>query len=221
MLKAAIFDWDGVVVDSSAAHERSWELLASERGLVLPPNHFHLGFGRKNTVIIPEIYRWSQNPDEIRELGERKEALYREILDQTGLEPLPGAIELFRSLREAGIPFAVGTSTPRGNVEHVLRLIGAEGLIDVIVAAEDVSRGKPDPEVFLKAAAAVGAQPADCVVFEDAVYGIEAAHAGGMKVVALATTHESSYLEGACPHRILPNLAAVNLPLLQDLWASA
>lgn len=221
MLRAAIFDWDGVVVDSSSAHERSWELLAEERGLLLPPNHFHLGFGRKNAVIIPEIYGWSQDPDEIRELGERKEALYRDILDQTGLDALPGAIQLFRNLRKAGIPVAVGTSTPRVNVDHVMHLIGAEGLVDVIISADDVARGKPDPEVFLKAAAAVGVPAADSVVFEDAVYGIEAAHAGGMKVVALATTHPVDYLEPSRPHRIVPNLASVSLPFLYGLWQSA
>ncbi len=218
MLKAALFDWDGVVVDSSAAHKRSWELLAQERGLPLPENFFPLGFGRKNSVIIPDIYGWTRDPREIAELGDRKEALYREILARTGIEPLPGALELFRALRAAGIPMAVGTSTPRANVDAVLALIGADGCFDAIIAAEDVTHGKPHPEVFLKAAAALGAPPAGCVVFEDAVYGIEAALAAGMKAVALTTTHPAESFAAVRPHRIVPDLAAVNLELLRGLW---
>lgn len=218
MLKAAIFDWDGVVVDSSAAHKASWEELARERGLSLPENHFELSFGRKNQVIIPEIYRWSDDPEEIEALGARKELLYREILARTGLDALPGALPLFRELKEAGIPMAVGTSTPRENVETVIGLIGAEGFFDAVVAAEDVARGKPDPEVFLKAAAALRVEPSEAVVFEDATYGIEAAQAGGMKAVALTTTHVAGAFAGHRPDRIVPDLSAVSVRFLQALW---
>lgn len=218
MLKGALFDWDGVVVDSSAAHRESWERLAEERGLALPENHFALGFGRKNQVIIPEIYKWATDPEAIEELGHRKEAIYREILIESGLEPLPGAIDLFHELKAAGIPMAVGTSTPLKNVETVIGLIGAAGMFDAIISAEDVSHGKPDPEVFLKGAAALGVEPQDCVVFEDAVYGIEAGLAGGMKVVALTTTHPAAYFDDVQPHKIVRDLSQVSISLLRGLW---
>ncbi|HKJ91056.1 MAG TPA: HAD family phosphatase, partial [Oceanipulchritudo sp.] len=159
MFEGAIFDWDGVVVDSSSAHRESWERLAEERGLSLPENHFARSFGRKNAVIIPEIYQWASDPGEISELGLRKEALYREIITETGLEPLPGAVELFRALKGAGIPMAVGTSTPRENVEAVMELIGVEDIFTAIISAEDVTQGKPDPEVFLKGAVALAKAP--------------------------------------------------------------
>lgn len=218
MLQAAIFDWDGVVVDSSAAHLESWERIAEERGLPLPENHFALGFGKRNQVIIPDIYRWSKDPDEIEELGNRKEALYREILATTGLVPLPGAIELFRQLKSAGIPMAVGTSTPRENVDTVIHMIGADGFFDAVISAGDVARGKPDPEVFLKAGDALGVEPANCVVFEDAVYGIEAALAGGMKAVALLTTHPAAHFDGTRPHAFIRDLSEVDQEFLQALW---
>ena len=220
MLKAALFDWDGVVVDSSAAHKESWELLARERGLSLPENHFARSFGRKNQVIIPEIYQWATDPEAIEELGKRKEAMYREILEATGLRPLPGALDLFKALKAAGIPMAVGTSTPYKNVEAVIGLIGAEGFFEAILSAEDVTHGKPDPEVFLKGAAALGVDPADCVVFEDAVYGIEAALAGGMKAVALTTTYPVEKFANVRPHRIVGDLAEVSLSMLRDLWGN-
>lgn len=219
MLKAAIFDWDGVVVDSSAAHKASWELLAERRGLPLPDNHFALGFGKKNQTIIPSIYKWSQDPEEIEELGYAKEELYREILRDSGTDPsLPGAIDLFNELKAAGIPMAVGTSTPRKNVDFVIQLIGAEDYFDAIISAEDVSHGKPDPEVFLKGAEALGVDPAGCVVFEDATYGIEAALAGGMKAVCLTTTHPRDYFKSIHPHAFVENLAAVSVQFLRDLY---
>jgi len=218
MFGGALFDWDGVVVDSSPAHRESWERLARERGLTLPENHFARSFGRKNAVIIPEIYKWATDPGEIAELGHRKEVLYREIIADKGLEPLPGALELFRALKAAGIPMAVGTSTPRRNVETVIQLIGAEGFIRAIIAAEDVSHGKPDPEVFLKGAEALGLKPEACVVFEDATYGIEAALAGGMKAVALTTTYPAETFNPFQPHRIVRNLDDVSVAFLEELW---
>ncbi len=218
MLEAVIFDWDGVVVDSSAAHKASWEMLAEERNLLLPDDHFTLSFGRVNKVIIPEIFRWTLDPEMIEELGNRKEALYREILEETGLDPLPGALEIMESLQDAGIPIAVGTSTPRKNVETVIDLIGAGGLFDVIISSEDVQKGKPDPEVFLKAADALDAEPADCVVFEDSLYGIQAALSAGMKAVALTTTHRIRHFDTTWPHRIVNTLSDVSLSMLLNLW---
>ncbi len=193
----AIFDWDGVIIDSSAHHEESWERLAREISKPLPVGHFKRGFGRKNEYIIPEQLRWSSDPGEIHRLSLRKEALYREIVKERGLSPLPGAEEWLRKLAGAGVPCAIASSTHRLNIETSLEIIHLAEFFTAIVSAEDVSQGKPAPEVFLKAAAKIGREPRFCVVFEDAHVGIEAARSAGMKVVAVATTNPLAELGAA------------------------
>lgn len=193
----AIFDWDGVIIDSSRHHEKSWELLSQEEGLPLPPDSFKLGFGRKNQIIIPEIYKWSTDPAEIERLGNRKEEIYRELMARDDLQPLPGVREWLEKLAAAGVPRAVGSSTPRANLDAAMARTGLAPLFDAVVSAEDVTHGKPNPEVFLKAAGRIGRRPEECVVFEDAFAGIEAARAGGMKVIAVATTHAPEELRAA------------------------
>ncbi|SRR5579862_1261564 len=185
----AIFDWDGVVIDSSAAHEESWERLARETGKELPPGHFKMGFGRKNHYIIPEILSWSKDIEEIKRLALRKEALYREILKERGIHALPGVETWLRTLNKAGIPCVIGSSTSRINIDVVLDGLGLSASFADIVCGDDVNHGKPDPEIFLLAARRIGRLPECCVVFEDAHVGIEAAHRGGMKAVAVATTN--------------------------------
>jgi HAD superfamily hydrolase (TIGR01509 family) len=194
---AALFDWDGVVIDSAAAHLRSWELLAEEEGRPLPADHFLRGFGKRNEVIFPDILGWTSAEGEIRRLSLRKEELYREVVSACGVRVLPGARIYLESLRRAGIPCVVGTSTQRANVEMLFAREGLGVFFLDVVASEDVTRGKPDPEVFLKAAARAGLPPVDCVVFEDAPYGIDAAKAGGMGAVGLLTTHPAEHLRGA------------------------
>jgi beta-phosphoglucomutase family hydrolase len=193
----AIFDWDGVIIDSSAHHEESWERLAKETGYQLPPGHFKKGFGMKNEFIIPNLLQWASDPEEITRLSLRKETLYREIVLEWGLKPLPGVVAWLDRLRDAAIPCAIGSSTHRLNIETGLALIGLKDRFQTIVTAEDVSHGKPDPEVFLKAGSRLGLPPECCVVFEDALVGIEAAHRGGMKVVAVATTNSIDALKAA------------------------
>ncbi len=193
----AIFDWDGVIIDSSAHHEESWERLAAETGHLLPPGHFKRGFGMKNERIIPDLLGWSFDPDEIHRLSLRKEELYREIVKEWGIAPLPGVVAWLDSLRDAGIPCAIGSSTHRLNISTGLSILGFTERFAAVITAEDVRNGKPDPEVFLTAAARIGLAPERCVVFEDALVGIEAAHRGSMQVVAVATTNPISLLKQA------------------------
>ncbi len=193
---AALFDWDGVVVDSSGPHEKSWELLAAEAGLPLPEGHFKRGFGMKNEVIIPELLHWTQEADEIKRLSLRKEELYREVIRKDGIEPLRGVRLFLERLQEAGIPCVVGTSTDRENVQTIFEMTGLGEFFKEVVSAEDVDRGKPDPDVFLKAAVKAGNVPAErCVVFEDAQVGVDAGKAAGMKVVGVTTTHPGAVLQ--------------------------
>lgn len=196
-MKGVIFDWDGVVIDSSAQHENSWELLAEEIRKPLPTGHFKAGFGKKNQEIIPEILGWSTDPEEIQRLGDRKEELYRKLVREQGVLVLPGARELLIALKEASIPRSVGSSTPRSNLDALFSATGLGDLFDAVVCGDDVTNGKPAPDVFLLAAKKLGLAPSDCLVIEDAHVGIEAAHRAGMKVLAVATTHSLGELQQA------------------------
>lgn len=211
----AIFDWDGVIIDSAAQHERSWEMLAEEEQSPLPPDHFTQGFGKVNAFIIPNILKWTHDPAEILRLDLRKEQLYRKLLRADGIAELPGVRDLLEALKNTGIPAVVGSSTPRRNLEVTIEILGLEGFFQDLVSANDVTRGKPDPEVFLKAASAIDREPARCIVFEDSLHGIEAGLAGGMKVVGVATTHKADKLLNA--HRIVHELAELTVKDLQAL----
>jgi beta-phosphoglucomutase family hydrolase len=185
-----LFDWDGVVIDSHAQHEESWVLLSAEIGVPLSEGFMKETFGMRNQNIFPMwMPHLSGNDAEILALGNRKEELYREILRRDGIEALPGVKKFLLAARAAGIPASVGSSTPRKNIDTVIEMAGLEGLFEAIVSADDVQRGKPDPEVFLKGAAKLNREPGRCVVFEDAFVGIQAGKSGGMKVVGIASTH--------------------------------
>jgi HAD superfamily hydrolase (TIGR01509 family) len=193
----AIFDWDGVLINSAKHHKESWERLAKEEKRPLPPNHFERGFGMKNEKIIPDVLGWQVSSSEMDRLSLRKEELYRESLKQLGIQPLPGVIEWLKILAEAHVPCVIGSSTHLANINLGLELTGLRPHFSKIVSAEDVHHGKPHPEVFLIAAQKIARDPKKCVVFEDAHVGIAAARAGGMKVVAVATTHPASELKSA------------------------
>ncbi|VVM06428.1 Beta-phosphoglucomutase [Methylacidimicrobium cyclopophantes] len=205
---AAIFDWDGVLVDSSRQHEESWRRLAREEGLPLFPGFFLETFGMKNEWIIPQILHWTEDPQEVLRLSLRKEALFRRIVGEEGVALCPGVLAWCRELALRSIPAAIASSTHRANIELVLEKLALQPFFATIVAAEEVSRGKPDPEVFLLAAARLGIPPQRSVVFEDAPAGVEAGKRAGMKVVGLTTTRPADSLQGA--DRIIADLSASN-----------
>ncbi|MBD3391980.1 MAG: beta-phosphoglucomutase family hydrolase [Chitinivibrionales bacterium] len=193
----AIFDWDGVIIDSAAQHEKSWELIAAEEGFLLPEGHFRKGFGMKNELIIPNILEWTTDRSQIARLSGRKEELYRQVVRGEKIGPLPGVMEFLEFLQSLGIPCAIGSSTGRENIDMLMSAAGLAPYFETIITGEDVSEGKPDPQVFLLAAQGLGCRPSDCVVFEDAPAGIAAAHNGGMKAVGVATTHPAYELTDA------------------------
>jgi HAD superfamily hydrolase (TIGR01509 family) len=196
MLSAVIFDWDGVVVDSSAHHERSWEILAARRNLPLPPDHFKRGFGKKNNVIIPDL-GWASERGAVDALAHEKEEIYRSLVRGQGIQPLPGVRELLQALQNDGIPAAIGSSTERANLDLLLDLMDLRRFFRTIVSGEEVEHGKPDPSIFLLAAGRLQLPAPSCLVIEDALFGIEAAHRAGMPVLAVATTHGLAELGSA------------------------
>lgn len=208
----ALFDWDGVIVDSSGQHERAWEMLADELGKPLPDDHFHRSFGMTNRRIIPKVFGWNGDDDAIEAWSDRKEALYRELIAKDGVQALPGVVRLLRLLNDHEVPCSVCSSTSRENIETIFGAIDIGDCFQAVVSADDVKNGKPDPEVFLKGAARIRREPRNCIVFEDALVGIEAGRAAGARVIGVATTLPIERLSSA--HHAVASLEDVDIDLL-------
>jgi len=191
-----LFDLDGVIVDSKEAHFLAFKQLGEEVGYPFTRETFTKIFGRHNNDIFPILFGHPLPQERIDELGDRKEAIVRDLI-RGHVEPLPGVATLIPALRAAGFHLAIGTSTPLANVELILGELGLRNYFQVIVSAEDVTRGKPNPQVFLLGAERLGIPPACCVVVEDAVAGVQAAHNGGMKALAVTTNHSREALSRA------------------------
>lgn len=196
MKKAALFDMDGTLVDNTLAHMRAFEIFCARYGVTGWKEKLSQAFGMGND----DIMRLIMPAELIRERGlaslaEEKEAIYREIYAPE-IRPVEGLVPLLESLRAAGVHCAVGSSGCRANVDFVLEKCRIEEFFDARISGDRVTRCKPDPEIYLTAAAALGMAPADCVVFEDAKAGIESARRAGVgRVVALATTLPREVLE--------------------------
>lgn len=193
--KAALFDLDGVLIDSSKFHYEGWVKLGQEVGFEMTPDFFRETFGQRNDTILKRLIP-NATDEQIDFWSKRKEELYREAA-RGRLFPLAGAVELVRGLKGRAFLLAVASSTPHINITFALEQIGLSDDFDAFVGAEDVKKGKPDPEVFLTVAKRLGVSPFRCVVFEDAVAGVEAAKRGGMKCVAVTTTNPRQLLSSA------------------------
>jgi HAD superfamily hydrolase (TIGR01509 family) len=185
-LRAVLWDLDGTLVDSAELHWLSWRDTLAAEGHPITYQQFLDTFGQKNDRILPGWLGEDASLERIRKVGDAKEAEYRRLVQDRGLTPLPGAAEWLRTLHAGGWKQAIASSAPRANVGVMLRVLGVETELDAIVSAEDVTAGKPDPQVFLRAAAAVGVPPERCVVVEDAVAGIEAARRAGIKAIGVS-----------------------------------
>ena len=208
MIEAVIFDVDGVLVDSYAAHFESWKRLGRETGVTLTEAQFAESFGRRSREVIRQHWGSMRHltDSEVERLDYRKEKLFREILEKD-FPGMDGARELIEALATDEMRIAVGSSAPKENVALVLDRLGVEDAIEAKVTGEDVQRGKPDPQVFLLAAERLRVPCDRCVVIEDAVPGIEAARSAGMKAVALVSTgRDAATLQAAGPDRLVHSL---------------
>lgn len=199
---AVIWDLDGVILDSAEEHRLAWHKLAQDEGVAFTDEDFWATFGKRNNDIIPHY--WPVTADEqLQELANRKEVYFREFVRKSAAF-LPGAEELMRDLKVAGFAQALASSTPVENIALISELLGLERYLSKLVSGETVAHGKPAPDIFLRAAKELDVMPASCVVIEDAVAGVQAAHAAGMRCIAVAG------------ERDLPGLRAADL-MVHDL----
>jgi HAD superfamily hydrolase (TIGR01509 family) len=198
-----VFDMDGVLIDSADAHYRSWRDLGAEHNLTITRRQFDESFGRHNADIVPAFFG-PVDAARLAALADRKEAIYRDII-RSAPPLVEGAAELIRALHQRGAAVGIGSSGPLANIRLVLDALGVASIIRAIVSAEDVTRGKPDPQVFTAACDRLGLPPSRCVVIEDAPAGVASGKAAGASVVGVLLYHPAERLAAA--DRIVARLA--------------
>jgi HAD superfamily hydrolase (TIGR01509 family) len=184
-MTAVLWDLDGTLVDSEEYHWLSWRGAMRAEGIDLSYERFLASFGQRNDRILAGWLGADADPGRVRRVGDEKEAEYRRLAEERGLTPLPGAREWLEALHAAGWKQAIASSAPRLNVETMLRVLQLDRLLDAVVSAEDVTRGKPEPDVFLAAAAKLAVPPSRCIVVEDAAAGVEAGRRAGMRTIGV------------------------------------
>jgi beta-phosphoglucomutase len=197
VVQAILFDMDGVVADTLPSHIEAWVEFSKRHGVKVTRGtvlkHFN---GRVNKEIFEFLFKRKLSSVELRRHAGEKESLYRNIY-RSKVKLLAGLLPFLKELREAGVKVALATAGPPGNVALVLNGTKTKKYFNAIVNASNIKFGKPHPEIFLTAARRLKVKPSHCVVFEDAMFGIEAARRAGMKVVGVATSHKSAELKHA------------------------
>jgi len=212
---AVIWDVDGTLVDTAELYFQAWVKLAGELKKPFTRDDFAATFGRRNPEIIGLLFGTGLSQREMEALAERKEQYYKAAA-RRGVNLLPGVRPLLEGLQAAGFRQAIGSSAPRGNLDLILNLTDTQRFFDAIVSQEDTQRGKPDPQVFLVAAERLQVEPARCVVMEDAVAGVQAAKAGGMKCIAVrfAGHHPENLLKDAGADLVLTSLDEIDVSVV-------
>lgn len=197
MLKALIFDLDGVIVDSEPLHFRSDLLTFSDYGLSPAEGELERYVGVSCPEMWAELIRLHGIPDTLEGVLARHAAHKAGLLREERPAAIPGALELLEAARREGLKTAVASSSPRYFIEAVLRGLGIFGRFDAVVSAEEVARSKPSPDVFLRAAELLGVSPADCLVVEDSAHGVRAAKTAGMRCVGFLNPNSGGQALGA------------------------
>ncbi len=188
---AVLWDMDGTLLDSAECHWLAWREALAAEGFDLTRAQFESTFGQRNDTILRTTFGPDFPLGEVDRIAGVKEARYRELVKTRGVDALPGVRRWLDRLIAGGWRQAVASAAPRLNVETILDTLDIADCFDAIVSAEDVQRGKPDPQVFLLAAERVGVSPARCIVLEDAPAGIEGTRRAGMRSIGVLSTHAS------------------------------
>jgi HAD superfamily hydrolase (TIGR01509 family) len=217
MLRAVIFDMDGVLADSHSSHTTAWRKLLLLHGKQMMESHVELvRSGRKRE----ELLRWflgDLTSDQIRTCGQEKDAFFQE--EMGNITAIAGVRELLCELSRAAVPMAVASCGSRPRVHQTLDLLQVNQYFQVVVTGDDVTRGKPDPEIYCKAAAHLGVQPAESLVFEDSVSGVLAATVAGMKSVGIADPwHAQSLLQAGAVDAV-PDFVGVSFRQMRQFFS--
>lgn len=217
MGKAIIWDMDGVIADTGVTHFCAWQALLAERGETISEEQFTDTFGMANPEILRQWYGAGLSDAEIRALGLHKEELFREMVAQY-VRLLPGVLDWLKWGRARGHAQVVASSGEMANIVAITQALDITNYFDALVAGGFMPRSKPDPAIFLQAAASVGARTAECLVIEDGIVGVEAARRAGIRCLAVTTTHAAAKLGAA--DLVVDSLVELDEPTMERLLGS-
>ena len=197
-IRAAIFDMDGTMVNNGSYHTEAWRVFCEQRNLPFEATAFQQRFfGQRNQEVLEALFDRPIALNELHQLAEEKEALYRQLYEPF-IQEVRGLTELLAKLRHHGLKVAVATSAPLSNRTFTFQHLGLKDTeFDAVVGDTDVRVGKPNPEMYLTTAERLGIAPEHCVVFEDSRSGVQAGKAAGMQVIGVLTAHTPEELPGA------------------------
>jgi len=212
--KAVIWDMDGVIADTAPYHLSALQEVFQKRGARFTKEDFRRNFGQRSDTIIRNTLGEQIAQSEIHTIAKEKEETFRKVVRQN-IKPLPGAVELLKSLREHRFKIALASSAPIENIWLVTGSLSIDNCFHSIVTGQDVTEGKPSPQGFLLAARRLEVEPKNCIVIEDSVAGVTAAKRAGMRCLAITNTHPRRSLKGA--NLIVDTLEAVTANDLERL----
>lgn len=211
-----IFDMDGVLIDSHPVHKKVWAQFLASVGVHVSDQELNFVLdGRKREEILSH-FLGDLSPEQIQEYGQRKNDLYKD--SEGDLRTISGVVEFLDTLESAGIRMAVGTSASSGRAHNILAKLGILPRFRAVVTGNDVARGKPDPEIFVRAAVQLHLKARDLLVVEDAVSGVRAAKSAGMKCLGIAADGRSEKLMDAGADRVIPDYQQISLLQVQQLF---
>ena len=191
---AVIFDLDGTMIDNNSFHLKAWQEFYKKRNRTLTEEEYKEHFnGKTNTDVLAYVFEQPLSPQENEAYTNEKEDLYR-VIYEPHIKPVKGLLHLLQELHDAGIPMAIATSGIKVNIDYMFDHLDVKHFFREVVYSKDIKKGKPDPEIYFITAKKLNMIPGNCVVFEDSVAGIRSAKDAGMKVVAIATTHDPGEL---------------------------
>lgn len=209
--RAVVFDMDGVLVDSGAHHRDAWRATFRDLGVTPPAEFWRITIGRPADEAVALLVDGVDRAEVLR-LAEVKRHHYTRLA-RRGTVPVAGVPAFVEALARDRVPRAVATSATRRDLERALGELGLRSRFDVVVTADDVRWGKPHPEVYLRAAAGLAVDPSACVVFEDAVVGVQAARAAGMRVIGVTSAHTGDELVRAGAERAVADFEDLQWPV--------
>jgi beta-phosphoglucomutase family hydrolase len=195
MIKAAIFDMDGTVIDSTESDYLAWKKILEDYKIELSFREYLNVLGAKGSEIVNRYL--DLDTSETRHLLDQKEEYFKSLVNEKGLRSIQGVESLLNEIKGLNVKTSLATGAGKEKLDFIFQKVNLRNYFDVVITADDTKVGKPDPEVFLTAAIKLNTLPSDCVVFEDAKNGVKAAKNGGMKCVAIVTTHHPNELQEA------------------------